>query len=227
VARAQCYHFEVEVPEGIQLTRARLDAYPAEQVLKGGTSDDNIDDSVERSSQCVHLHLADVPRAFVGAGDLLLRIGDGLVVRGAWLNSLFTTALLVVLASRPKAFVADPGAAVTVLLGIPGGISLYMARAREPGMSTSMHAGVRMLALGNALAAFGAMAVVLAGGDCGRAPKTQLEVCTQWSYTNETLIAFASLAGLLLVALTLAYIFCRWPPELKKKTKTKALDSAA
>lgn len=216
VGRAQCYHVEVDVPEGIRLTRARLVAYPARESLGAQTGgDEEREDIVTRSAQCVHLHLADVPRAFSGAGVLLLRIGDGLIVRGAWLNSLFTTTLLILLASFPKAFVSDPGAAVAVLLGIPGGISLYLARAREPGMSTSMHAGVRMLALGNAAAAFGAVAVVMAGGDCGHNPKTALEVCTHWSGTNPSLIVLATLAGAMLFSLSLALLFSRRPPELQ------------
>jgi hypothetical protein len=233
VSRAQCYHLEVDVPEGIRLTLARLRAYAPATLIDDHDRNSDTDhysqelaDTVTKNSQCVHLHLANVPKVFTGSGVLALRIGDGLVVRGALINAAFTTALLVLVAAMPETFLHDPAASVAVLLGIPGGISLYLARPREPGMSTSMHAGVRLLAFCNAAVAFGAVVVMLAGGECEVAAKTTQQVCTRWGGAETSLIIFAVLAGLMLVILAFTYIYSRRPPELGSiKSKPSPSDS--
>lgn len=219
VSRAECFHLEIDVPEGIRLTRAKLRAYLPTKVV-GDTSaaqhnNDNLVDVVTKSTQCVHLHLANVPRRFTGASILALRIGDGLIVRGALINAVFTTAVLTLVAADPGRLIRDPATTVAVLVGIPGGISLYIARSREPGMSTSMHAGIRLLALVNALAAFVTTAIVLTAEKCRDIAKPAKQVCTRWGGTNGSLIALAALAGLTLISLSIVYYFSRWPPELR------------
>jgi hypothetical protein len=225
IGRAQCFHLEIDVPEGIRLTHAKLRAYSAEKVIsdvaQARQNNGRWVDVVTKSTQCVHLHLANVPRRLTGAGVLALRIGDGLVVRGALVNAAFTTAALIIVAVDPGAFIRDTDSAVAVLLGIPGGISLYIARSREPGMSTSMHAGIRLLALTNAVVAFGAVVLILTGGKCEVMPKTGKEACTQWSGMNLSLLVLVIVAGLMLMSLTLAYGFSRWPPELSARKKIR------
>jgi hypothetical protein len=227
VGRAECFHLEIDVPEGIRLTRGRLRAYLPTKVVGDAAgrqhNNDHLVDVVTRSTQCVHLHLANVPRRFTGASILALRIGDGLVLRGAWINAVFTTAVLTLAAADPGGVIRDPASAIAVLVGIPGGISLYIARSREPGMSTSMHAGVRLLALGNALAAFSAAVIILTAGECKDIAKPAKQVCTRWGGTNTSLIVLAALAGLMLMSLSIAYYFSRRPPELRA---TKAAENA-
>lgn len=228
IGLAQCYHLEVDVPDGLNLTRAKLLAYPASenQTHKDGVSGVSTPettvakssppkrrDTIIRTSQRAHLHLADVSSAFTGVGLISLRIRDELVLRGAWINGAFTVILISFVATFSNIFQRNPDAAIAILLGIPGGVSLYLARPQEPGMSAAMHAGVRLLALGNAIVAFSAVAVVLAGGDCHTNPKTGDEVCKSWSGMEPSLMALAALAGIMLAILSIGYYLLRHPPE--------------
>jgi len=238
IGRAQCYHLEVDVPEGIRLTRAKLLGYSPESLTRLVAADtiavsqatvgDTVEaeepqeaagtqrDEVVRSSQRAHLHLSDVPRSFTGLGVILLRVRGELVLRAACINGAFTVALLLLVARYWESFEIHTDATVALLLGIPGGVSLYLARPREPGMSAAMHSGVRLLALGNAVIAFAAIAVVLVGGNCVTSAKTSTgEICTGWSDTKLTLLALAAAAGLLLALLSIGYVFSHRPPEQK------------
>lgn len=243
VGRAQCYHLEVDVPEGIRLTHAKLIGYSPEDIIPRSNdsqpidqpegddqkiintvsegddpSDDTHSDVVVRGSQCAHLHLANIPRSFTGVGIISLRLRDELVLRGAWINAVFSVVLLALVAIFLKSYEQHTDATVAVLLGIPGGVSLYLARPREPGMSAAMHSGVRLLALGNAIVAFAAIAVVLAGGKCTMSTKTNEEqICTTWRGTQTSLTVLAVCAGIMLFVLSIGYFYSRWPPELRGK----------
>jgi hypothetical protein len=87
IGLAQCYHLEVDVPDGLNLTRAKLLAYPASenQNHEDESSDVSIPgstvaksplpkrrDVIARTSQRAHLHLADVSSAFTGVGLIVL-----------------------------------------------------------------------------------------------------------------------------------------------------------
>ena len=252
VARAQCFHLEVIVPEGIWLTRGKLLGYSPEEVVPGGQDvgqalaeapmpgsgsagshpielaaplQEAHTDVIVASTECAHLHVADVPRTFTGVGVVALRMRDELVLRGVWINGVFTAAILCLVAAFLKSFELHVDATVAVLLGVSGGVSLYLARPREPGMSAAMHSGVRLLALGNALTAFTAIAVVLAGGKCKSIAKTNEQLCTTSGATKPWLIALAVLAGLMLAILSLALVYSRKPPEqrgaLRRRTGTE------
>lgn len=215
IGRAQCFHLEVAVPEGIFLTRAKLVGYPArlEAVSSKDDGPEIPEDSVTRSSQCAHMHLSGVAPSSYGVGIIALRLKSELVLRGALINAWFTVVLLGLVAAFLNSFESHIDATVALLLGVSGGVSLYLARPREPGMSTAMHSGVRLLALGNALAAFGAIAVVLTGGKCETTAKSTEQVCTTTKATEPLLIGLAGVAALMLVILSIAIVNSRTPPE--------------
>lgn len=238
IGRAQCYHLEVDVPEGIRLTRAKLLGYSQESLAgvvsararetgKAPKSTESSEDAkpttsvtqhdeVVESSQRAHLHLADVPRSFTGLGVILLRLRGELVLRAACINAAFTVTLLLLAARFLSSFELHTDATVALLLGIPGGVSLYLARPLEPGMSGAMHSGVRLLALGSAIIAFAAIAVVLVGGSCSEVLHAHGgTICSGWHETRRVLFALAGAAGLLLALLGLGYAFSHRPPEQK------------
>lgn len=171
------------------------------------------EDTVTLSSQCAHLHLSDVEPSSSGAGIISLRLKSELVLRGALINACFTVSLLALVVVFLGSFESHVDATVALLLGVSGGVSLYLARPREPGMSTAMHSGVRLLALGNAFAAFGAIAVVLTGGKCETTAKNTEQVCTATKATQPLLIGLTGLAVLMLVILSIAIWNSRTPPE--------------
>jgi hypothetical protein len=227
---------EVEVPEGIRLTRAKLLGYSPETIISGskdksvkdehadtngGSATSEHSDTVWHGDQCAHLHLSDIPRSFAGVGIISLRLRDELVLRGALINAGFTLLMLSVVAIFLKSYEQQTDATVAILLGIPGGVSLYLARPREPGMSAAMHSGVRLLALGNAIAAFLAVSVVVAGGRCVTSAKTGQQSCTAWDGTQPTTLVIAGAAMIIFVLLVIAFINARHPPEHRDSRYTR------
>jgi hypothetical protein len=154
VGHGTSFHLEVEAPEGLQISRARLRSGPPGQE---GPSPDDVTDAEEGPMQRTHLYVDGALQGHSGAGVIHLRPRAALIVRAATLNALVATMLIALTAAllTHLAGVLDPLAAL--LLFVPGGLSAYTARPRENPMTTSLVSGVRLLAI-----AVGAMSLAAA-----------------------------------------------------------------
>lgn len=209
VGLGRCFHLEVEAPDGIQATRARLKTWQRSvpthnnDGAPGVPKYPDFPEVVSDGKQRVHLHVS-VPASYTGRATVYLRPRPSTIVRAATITAGLTTVLLTVVAFRTSSFQANLGSAAALLLIVPGGLSAYVARPREPHVATQMLFGLRLLALSSGWWAFLAAGVLVAGRRCSDVTATGL-VCEQWSGTGYVIggLAVCALATLLVLLRTL------------------------
>jgi len=217
VGLGRCFHLEVEAPDGIQATRARLKSWQR-SVAKhndhgalGEPAYPDFPEVVSDGKQRVHLHVS-VPASYTGQATVYLRPRPSTIVRAATITAGLTTILLAVVALRTSSFQTNLGSAAALLLIVPGGLSAYVARPREPHVATQMLFGLRLLALSSGLWAFLAAGALVAGRRCSEVTATGA-LCKHWSGTGYVVWVFAFCSLATLLVLLRAHINTTRPPE--------------
>jgi hypothetical protein len=163
VGDADSYHFEVEAPDGLQISaRAGFTSYPTEGLtplaLRAG------------SYQRAHVHFPQAEQGAEAAVIVELLPRPSAIVRAGFFAALLTTGTLIFLRLRLDAINLEShtlGPAAALLLAFPGLVSLHLARSGENAMTTNLLWPLRVLALLPGIAGFiGAAAIV--GGSSGR-----------------------------------------------------------
>jgi hypothetical protein len=144
------YHLEVEAPDGLQITLARL------------RTPDHLDEQ-RRNLQRVHLYCPATGHA--GKVDVALRPRSFTIVRTAAIVALLSSGLLFLVAHHAPQLIRQPSLAVSILLIAPAGLAAYIARPREPVVTTEALFGLRLLAASTGLWPFAA-AVALVANSC-------------------------------------------------------------
>lgn len=178
------YHFEVEAPEGLQITLARL-----------CTNDGEVVDQCVTSHQRVHLYtrgngpgyavVATRPRVFT-------------IVRSGFMVSLFALASVAGAFALAGPTNEDLGPAVSLLLLVPAGLAAYSAKPVAQPSTNEAVFGLRLMTtlagVWPLLAAF----VLIAGTQChtvaaktGHAIPT---VCESWSLQEPLLLLLLAVA---------------------------------
>jgi len=210
VGLGRCFHLEVEAPEGTQVTITRLRTEPRTvPSASDRRSYPDFPEAVSDGKQRVHLHVS-VPQHHTGSATVFLRPRASTIVRAATITAALTTALLYFVALRPTAFQANLGAAAALLLIVPGGLSGYVARPREPHVATHMLLGLRILAFSSGLWSFLAAGALVAGRTC---PGESAQGCTYWPGTGYAIGAWAACSFLTLLVLARALCNTERPPE--------------
>lgn len=198
------YHFDVEAPEGLFISRITLRERRASPATRGHGGEARTVASDEDRDH-VHLSASAVPQDSSGIVELLLRPRARTVVRPACLSAIFTTCVLFAIARRWPAIGTNAGSVATLLLAVPGGLSAWSARAQEHPWTTERLLGVRLLALAAGLWAFlGALAIVL-NRKYSADPDGSATLGPAWGGTELTLYTLFILSGLTAVALGLAW----------------------
>lgn len=168
-------------------------------------------EAVSNGKQRVHLHVSR-PASYTGVATVYLRPRPSTIVRSATITAALTAVLLAIVALRPASFQTNLGAAAALLLLVPGGLSAYVARPREPEVATQLVLGLRFLALSCGLWAFLAAGTLVAGRSCPDAT-TRGSVCEHWSGTGYVVGAWAFCAFLTLLVLLRTLRNASRPPE--------------
>jgi len=206
VAQAGSYHLEIEAPDGLDLTHGDIKPHRGGRVLAGS------EDSVDRTVQRLHLYVSGLPAGTDGAALANLRASPATIIRSAWLTAAFTIALLGMVALRWHGVVTNLAALPSLLLVVPTGLAAYVARPREPSVTTSVLFGLRLLAVSSGLWSFLAAAVLVIGRTCST-DGGQLQSCSSWSATPVLLWGFFALSALTFLALSVTYARTARPPE--------------
>ena len=181
IGDAARFNVEVIAPTGMQLGDPRLE------------SNGLPIDAAEGSFGSVHLEspAARPPAAVV----LALRLRAETVVRAAWMNAAFATAILVVGGIHLQQL-ETPGRATSLLLVVPSLMTLYLAQRSDSAVTTVM--AFRMKALGTvpALCAYTAAGLLL--------------LASGYEWTGKAWWALTATAALALAALTGAWWADRW-----------------
>lgn len=145
VGQTASYHIEIQAPDGMLVTTARLAAH---EPIRGTLfrRSDTVRHSVERA----HLCLDGVPQGYAAEVKARLRPRDSTIVRPALLTAVLTFLLLLAVTVWWRTFTDNLGQTTSLLLFIPAGLAAWVARARENPATTAAIFGLRVLALGSA-----------------------------------------------------------------------------
>ena len=210
IGRCDCYHLEVEAPEGLQITGAELRPWSDREGLVTEV------DRVSRSVQRVHLHLAGVHQAASGEARIKLRPRTWNDLMPACVAAAITVALLAWMGSSWDGLGKSKMQAGGLLLALPAALGFFVSRRSESGLVTSVLRGVRVLAFLIGIYALTGVAVVLADDKCA----TQRE---GWLWSDHTMLecgpdylwVLCLLALLTLLPLALATARA-WDPPLRR-----------
>jgi hypothetical protein len=212
VSHGGSYHLEIEAPDGLDLTNGTLRPHRGGRPLVGR------EHSVKRTLQRMHLYVSGLPTGADGAALVNLRPSPSTIIRAAWLTAALTTALLCLVALRWRGLADNLAALPSLLLVIPTGVAAYVARPREPLVTTSVLFGLRLLALSSGLWSFVGATVLVAGRTCSSndelasSHKTAAD-CTSWAATPWLLWGLVALSALTFLALSITYARTIRPPE--------------
>lgn len=210
VAQARSYHAELASPDGMQITRLKLFSYRP-------TDKDTVARNQEvRTLQRSHVYVSGIPRGVSGILVANLRPYRGSILRTGAIVSLFTALVIAAAAASRADLQREAGAAVALLLFVPGGLSAYVARPRDDLFASSALFGVRLLALAPGLAGFLAAGTLVVGRTWTKTEAGVYVVAGPRGLTDLTLSALA--AGSLLVAAVFAVSLYRamYPPEQRR-----------
>jgi hypothetical protein len=180
-ASADSYHFEVEAPPGLEISRARLDAgfrvpkrssLPeayrrsrryAELWLRIFMANERLSVQVDGPVRRVHLLTPALPSKAKPTAKILIRTSRAGFLRPALLTCLLSTTLLWLGYLRVSHLVAQGATAssIPVLLVVPGLLAAYLARPAEHPLATSLLVGVRAMVAVAGLCAVGAAALLI------------------------------------------------------------------
>jgi hypothetical protein len=217
IGNASSYHFEIHSPTGLQFSNAKLkvmtgpsamgdvaggdDEPPKPRAANskaalGGWSVPGEGDLESGSTALIHLYVNNPPESAWGFVYAELRpLRTALVVQAALVTSILVTALLgsmLVMLSRIDRGSADAAAAL-LLLG-PSLFATYTVVANEHPMTTSLLAGIRLLALAAGLCSFVATAIMVLSPS-GRVNVSVWRVPTVVSAVVTTCLAISWLAA--------------------------------
>lgn len=210
LVQGQSYHLEVEAPEGLEVTAGDLVTTDLRTRSPGPRT------SVRRKTQRVHLYLADVPQGMSGSATVTLRPRASTIVRGATLTALFTVAVLMAFAVFWES--DDPGRQYSLpglLLVLPSILAGYVARPREPSVTTAVLFGLRIVTVIPAFCAFAAAAVIVLGPSCS--VRKGATMCEAWDDTQLALWVLAGATAVTAVVLARTWTLIRRPPEQRQK----------
>jgi hypothetical protein len=207
IGQARCFHLEVQAPEGLQITRGKLRSSlrppyrpwqePPPEVIKAG-------------SERVHMHI-NAPRTAQGKAYVNLRARSSTISRAALSTAVLTTVALALAAWRSEIAQHNLGPTVSLLLLVPSALSIYVARPREPVITTGLLLGQRILAVCCGILAISASGVLILWQDC----ETRLlgTNCQRWSSLPWVLWALAAGAAAITVIFALTAYYTTSPPE--------------
>jgi len=138
------------------------------------------------------------------------------IVRAAAITALLTTLLLCFVAASPESFQSNLGSAAALLLIVPGALSAYVARPREPHVATQLLLGLRLLALSCGLWAFLTAGMLVLGRTCEQNPTTGVTFCDNWAGTGKVVLLFALGSAITLVVLLRTLRSAAQPPERQR-----------
>lgn len=205
ISQARCFHLEVQAPEGLQITRGKLDSSVVPETgWRGPVAVSN------PGPEWVHMHINAPPEA-TGTAHVNLRARSSTISRAALSTGVLTTLSLFLTYLHYEAAQANVGAAVSLLLLVPTALSIYVARPREPVITTGLLLGQRVLAVSCGILAIIASAALVVGEDCNRFLFT--ERCEPWSALPSILGALTVIAVVLTVILAITARNTGRPPE--------------
>lgn len=209
IGKCRCFHLEVQAPDGLQITRGKLSG---RSKPKPTVWDRALPDVIKPGSERVHMHV-NALGVSEGTAVVNLRARPSTISRAALATALLTTIAIALACWRHDVLEANPGPAVSLLLLVPTALSVYVARPREPVITTGLLLGQRVLAVSCGLLAIAAAAVLVAGQECDVA-KAGMS-CQQWQATPWLLGGLAAAAAVIAMVLTATVVFTSWPPEKK------------
>lgn len=212
VGRCECFHLEIEPPDGLQVTSGTLVAYdqgerpPAEDRDASSIEADHKRRSVPR----LHLHLAMIPQHWQGRASFELSLRPSTLMFQVWVWAVLSCVLFTLIAVNWDSFREYSD---RVLIGLPLVVSVLIAlalrRDGEAGIVTTLLRGIRFIAFGVGAWSFLALAVVAQRANCtGQSPAP--DRCVEQA---PLLFVFAIVAMGLTTALPLTIALWRsWSP---------------
>jgi hypothetical protein len=211
IGQGRCFHLEVQAPEGLMATRGKLSSSkpPRPTVWRGA-----LPDVIKYGSERLHLHIS-APQAARGEGIVNLRPRPATITRSAWATAILTSLALGATLLREDELYANVGPAASILLLVPTGLSVYIARPREPVVTTGLLLGQRLLAVVCGMLAVGASTVLVAGQEC----ETSEEItrCEPWAANEFILAVLTGVAVLIVLLLSWSLYRTARPPEKRQE----------
>jgi hypothetical protein len=159
------YHLEIEAPEGLQVTAAHLGELPAYLLPQANSEQDRKSDFEMGNLQRAHLYLSGIRQGQSGRAVFYLRPRPETIVRPAALTGCIVSLTILIICLRLENIGPNISAVATLLLLIPGGLSAYVARHREPITTTARLFRLRIAALTSGLWAFLSALLLVLGRD--------------------------------------------------------------
>jgi hypothetical protein len=142
VGHCTTFHVEVDAPDGMKITMARLTPQNAR-----GRPDLDRQAQEFGPVQRTHLHVRGIAQSASATCQVYMRPRASLMVRMGFLSAMVTTFLLLAVAAWHSQLSGVIGSVASVLLFVPGGLAAYTARPRENSLTSSAVYGLRFLAV--------------------------------------------------------------------------------
>lgn len=214
IGQASSYHVEFEAPEGLAVTRGRLDA--RESYWRDDPDEDvPVTSDIDRiTTGRSHLYLAQVSQGCSGRAIFNLRPKPSTIIRAAVMASAVTALLLAAVSLDLRAVRGNVGATVALLLLVPGALSAYVIRPREHPFTTRTALGLRLMASAPALYALLAAVLIVLSRPWHPA-SSGYRPGASWSGTGAALWVLTGLAVGACALLFLSWRVSSRPPEQK------------
>jgi hypothetical protein len=152
VGHGGSYHFEYQVPNGLQIRQATLTVHTPSSDSGPGHDLGTVRRRTVMGAQTLqraHLYLGNLPPNSAGGVSIRLKVAPTTLLRGAWFAAFLSTALLFLgfvqidtLTSRSE---GNLGPSLALFLLLPGLIAGLLTRGEEHPMTTNMLFGLRCL----------------------------------------------------------------------------------
>jgi hypothetical protein len=182
---ARTYHFEVHVPPGVEVTRARLLVSSRDRfgraVLRGPRRD-------------MHLYVPDAADQRTGAAVLDMRLGRAGFATGALVASAVVALVLTLCVLLAETIAKGPTSTPALLLALPGLIATYVLRVEDQTITSRLLTWARAVLFVSGLAAYGAALRIGLDPGSETDPLTGAELREWWTpLAAAALLAFLGL----------------------------------
>lgn len=188
---ARTYHFEIHVPPGVELTRARLFVASRDRVGRA---------TVHGPRRDMHLYVPEGEDQRTGAVALDFRLGRAGFMTGAVVASgVVLVALVLFLLFAENIAQGGSSSAPSLLLALPGAIATYVLRVEEQSITSRLLVWARAFLLISGLSAF---AAALRIGVAQPTPENPVSASAlQWTWGGLAVVALIAFIGLLITRL--------------------------
>lgn len=218
-AIGQCasFHMELEAPEGLKVTTGRLESRRSYSTAEKPSVDDLQPDIEALSVQRVHLHKDDALPDQSGTAVVHIRPRPQTIIRAGTIAAAVVMLLLGAIGFDLKHIGTNVGAAATLLLLIPGGLSAWVVRPREEPATTRLLARLRFVASTSGLWGIVGAVLIVVSQKWGTDPTTHavLPLGPQ-KYLSACFDVLLFLSFVTLIIMLTAWRCVQRPPEQRK-----------